>query len=131
MALGYYNTNPGLGYVPSYQVSAIPWLKSEIIVPVSTPTVIEFGMVTRFVIITNTTDSSLPNKPIKFGITYDGILGTNYLKLNNGESFQAEWKVIKLYLVADSNPGECSIAAGLTDIQKNSLDWNWEGNEGV
>lgn len=131
MTLRYYNTNPGLGYVPSYQVSAIPWLKSEITVPTTEPLAIEFGSVTRFVIITNTASSSDPNVPIRFGITHDGILGTNYLSLNNSESFQAEWKVIKLYLLAPESEGQCSIAAGLTDIQKNSLDWNWEGNEGV
>lgn len=129
--------NPGLGHAPSYQVSSQPFLTSSIIAPVSTsePVKISFSAVTRFVVITNNT-SGPTNVPLRFGFSANGTKGveeTNYLILNNGESFREEFRVTELYLLSDSTINACtaSVAAGITDIPVKFLVNNWSGSLGV
>ena len=135
MSSFYYHN--GLGNVGSYQVSAKPFLTSSLTVPAtgSSPLEISFDTVTRFVIITNTLPGSETNVPMRFGFSVDGINGlenNNYAILNNGESFEAEFKIIKLYLLSD-NTSECSasVVAGLTAIDQELLTNNWSGSAGV
>ncbi len=130
--------NPGLGNVGSYQVSARPYLTSSLTVPVSsgTPYEVTFNSVSRFVIITNTLDGGATNVPLRFGFSANGVKGTennNYAVLNNGESFEAEFKVTSIYLLSDSGANECSasVIAGLTGICYTSLRNNWTGSSGV
>jgi len=61
-----------------------------------------------------------------------GIEDSNYAILNNGESFEAEFKVTSVYLMSDS-PNECSasVIAGLTGIDQSHLANNWSGSVGV
>jgi len=129
---------PGLGNVPSYQVSARPYLTSSLSVPVSSSSPIEvsFQSVSRFVIITNTLPGSETNVPLRFGFSSNGVKGVennNYATLNNGESFEAEFKVTKVYLLSDSGANECSasVVAGLTGIGAAHLSGNWSGSSGV
>jgi len=137
MSFPNYSYGTGLRNVGSYQVSARPYLTSSLNVPASgnTPIEVSFDSVTRFVIVTNTLAGSEPNVPLRFGFSSNGVKGVennNYAILNNGESFEAEFKVTSVYLVSDS-PNECSasVVAGLTGINASHLADNWSGSLGV
>jgi hypothetical protein len=128
----------GLGNVGSYQASAIPYLTSSLTIPVSssTPYEVAFPNVTRFVIITNILDGASPNVPLRFGFSENGVKGvenTNYAILNNGESFEGEFRVTRLYLLSDDGALECnaSVIAGLTTVSTKELENNWTGSVGV
>lgn len=137
MALNH-QTYRGLGYLPSYQASSVPYLTSSLAVPISTqePLEIRFDTVSRFVIITNTLDASFANIPLRFGFSANGVKGVennNFVVLNNGESFEAEFRVSKVYLLSDSSAFSTSgsVIAGLTDIESGLLSMNWSGSSGV
>ena len=132
-----YTYQNSLGHVPSYQASARPFLTGSLEVPANQndPLEIEFQHVTRFIIITNTKSCSATNTPIRFGFSARGVKGTvdqNYGILNNGESFEAEFRVSRVYLLSDtSNPGEASVIAGITNIKSSELEHNWSGSQGI
>ena len=128
----------GLGHVPSYQTSARPFLTASLTVPTSGSESLEisFDSVSRFIVITNTIPSSEPNIRLRFGFSENGINGAvnnNYGILNNSESFEAEFKVTKVFLLSDSSTFECSasVIAGLTGIAAQHLPNNWSGSSGV
>lgn len=127
----------GLSHVGSYQTSARPFLSSSLTIPdnTSTPLEIEFDNVSRFVVIANTTPSSDPSRPIRFGFSENGVKGVsydNYAVLDNGQTFEAEFKVTSVFLMSDTaNEGSGSIIAGLTGIDASHLPNNWSGSAGV
>lgn len=127
----------GLNHVGSYQASARPFLTSSLNVPASsgTPTAVSFESVSKFIVITNTLPGSATNVPLRFGFSEAGVKGTvnnNYGILNNGESFEADFKVARVYLLSDSaNECSASVIAGLTGIGSNHLSTNWSGSAGV
>lgn len=124
----------GLGHVPSFQTSCRPWLSSSIEVPASgsTPLEITFDSVSRFIIITNTTPIDEPSRTLRFGMSEAGVEGTNYGTLQNGQSFEAEFKVTRVYLMSDSAvASSASVIAGLTGIGAEHLPGNWSGSSGV
>lgn len=127
----------GLGHVPSFQASARPYLTASLDVPANTeePIEVSFETVTRFVVITNNTPATSTNVPMRFGFSANGVKGVennNYGILNNGESFEAEFKVISVYLLSDSvNNATASVIAGLTGIGNQRLVDNWSGSSGV
>jgi hypothetical protein len=129
--------SPGLGNVSSYQISGRPFLTSSLAVPAnaSDPLLIEFETVSRFVVITNTLPGSATNVPLRFGFSENGVKGTpdnNYGILNNGESFEAEFRVTSVYLLSDNtSPLSASVIAGLTSIGRGALRNNWSGSAGV
>ena len=127
----------GLGNVGSYQMSGVPFLTSSLAVPASpgTPIVVEFPYVTRFITVTNTVPATSASAPLRFGFSEEGVQGTvnnNYLVLDNGESFEAEFRVTKIFLIADTTfASSGSVAAGLTGITAAYLINNWSGSAGV
>ncbi len=127
----------GLGHVPSFQTSARPYLTSSLTVPAvsAEPIEISFETVSRFIIITNTLDGSATNVPLRFGFSADGVKGSinnNYAILNNGESFEADLKATKIFLLSNSvNECTASVIAGLTGIGSRYLINNWSGSIGV
>ena len=127
----------GLGHVPSYQASAIPYLTSSLAVPAlgNAPLEVSFDSVTRFIIITNTLAGSATNVPLRFGFSSNGVSGSaqnNYAILNNGESFEADFRVTSVFLLSD-NASQCSasVVAGLTRISRSHLETNWTGSTGI
>ena len=143
---GFNNTPPasefhrhsvGLGHVGSYQASARPFLTSSLNVPASsgTPLEIQFESVSKFVIISNTLPGSVPNVPLRFGFSAAGVRGditNNYGILNNNESFEADFRVVSVFLLSDStNECSASVIAGLTGIHNSHLANNWSGSVGV
>ena len=127
----------GLGHVGSYQTSAKPFLSSSISIPDETqpPVQISFPNVTRFIVVTNTIDPTDPPRPLRFGFSEYGTQGlqdNNYIVLDNGETFEAEFRVSSVFLVSNgSYETSGSIVAGLTGISSKHLVNNWSGSVGV
>jgi len=127
----------GLGHVPSFQASARPYLTASLDVSANTeePIEVSFETVTRFVVSTNNTPATSTNVPMRFGFSANGVKSVennNYGILNNGESFEAEFKVVSVYLLSDSvNNATASVIAGLTGIDNQRLVDNWSGSSGV
>jgi hypothetical protein len=127
----------GLGHVGSYQTSARPFLSSSLNIPDNTsePLEIAFDSVSRFIIITNTFSPTDPSRPLRFGFSANGTKGVgdnNYVILDNGETFEAEFRVSKVFLLSDSTYGTSgSVVAGLTGISYTHLINNWSGSAGV
>jgi len=127
----------GLGHVPSFQTSAKPFLSSSLNIPdnSSEPLEISFDTVTRFIIVTNSMLPSDPDRPLRFGFSANGVQGVqdnNYVVLENGETFEAEFKVSKVFLISDTEyETSGSVVAGLTGISSGHLVNNWSGSAGV
>lgn len=133
-----HQTHRGIGYLPSYQASAIPFVTSSLNVPVSTaePVEISFDTISRFIVVTNTNSADDPNYPMRFGFSRNGIKGvenSNYIVLDNGDTYSGELRVSKVFLLSDSSiyASSGSILAGLTDIEARYLQTNWSGSIGV
>jgi len=127
----------GLGHVGSYQVSSRPFLTSSLAVTGSggTPLSISFETVTKFITVTNTIAASDPPAPLRFGFSANGVKGApnnNYIVLDNGESYSADFKVTSVFLRGDTTTNcSASIIAGLTGISQASLATNWTGSAGI
>lgn len=123
---------PGIGNASSYQVSGIPWVSSSLAVPAtgSAPLEISFPLVTKSIIVKNIATGSVN---LKVGFSAAGVsAGFNYFSLSSGESFAADLKVTKIFLLSDSaTQSAASVVAGLTSIPGIELSNNWSGSAGV
>ncbi len=133
----------GLNNVGSYQASARPWVKSELVVPASssdasTALVISFPKVTKFVTIRNDGSSSAEEIRVAFasgglGTNKDGnTSGNNYIKIAQSSSFSADFRITKLYLMSeDAHTPNATVIAGLTQINAGHLGDSWKDEDGV
>lgn len=130
-----------LGNVGSYQASSIPFLSSSIPLPSGDePTRICFPKVSKFVTIRNTMNPASASAPLRVGFSSYGVgfpggpianTGSNYIQLDNGESFSGDFRVVEVWLQASGSTSEASVAAGLTMIDAGELPFNWSGSLGV
>jgi hypothetical protein len=131
----------GLGNVPSYQVSGIPFVTGGI--NATTATKVSFPYVTRWVQIMNTGNTAL-----KVGFSQNGVQGTRYLTIPQistaggtepttfPKSDIWEIKVTEIWLSGSSN---VDIIAGLTTIPTARINnssispsgSNWSGSANV
>jgi len=123
----------GLHNVGSFQVSSIPYASASIELSSTTvPFEIEFNRVSKFVVIKNSADALSPDVPLRFGFSENGVKGSNYIRLLNEEEYEADFKVTRLYLLAETSAGAtASVSAGLTGIPASQLTHNWSGSLGV
>ena len=122
---------PGIGNAASYQVSGIPWVSSSLAVPASGSTTLEisFPQVTKSIIVKNASTGSVQ---MRVGFSDNGVKGTNFFLLSAGESFAADLKVIRVYLMSNNGTVlNASVVAGLTNIPATELVNNWSGSAGV
>jgi hypothetical protein len=123
---------PGIGNAASYQVSGIPWVSSSLAVPASgsTPLEITFPQVTKSLIVKNASTGSVQ---MRVGFSENGIKNTsNFFLLSAGESFAADLKVTRVYLMSNNGTAvSASVIAGLTNIPATELTNNWSGSLGV
>jgi len=136
MTTKYFDYRAGLGNVGSYQASAKPFLSSSINVSSSGDVIkIDFPNVSRFVTIKNTgPDDGSADIDIRVGFSQNGVNGTNFLTINNQESYSADWRVTSVFLKVDtvgSFNATASIIGGMTAIDSVELKHNWTGSEGV
>jgi len=123
---------PGIGNAASYQVSGIPWVSSSLAVPASGSTVLEisFPQVSKSIIVKNASTGSVQ---MRVGFSENGVKNTNnFFILSGGESFAADLKITKVYLMSNNGTAlTASIIAGLTNIPATELTNNWSGSAGV
>lgn len=123
---------PGIGNAASYQVSGIPWVSSSLAVPASGSTVLEisFPQVSKSIIVKNVSTGSVQ---MRVGFSENGVKNTNnFFILSGGESFAADLKVTKVYLMSNNSTAlTASVIAGLTNIPATELVNNWSGSAGV
>lgn len=111
---------PHEGYVPSYQVSATPFVTSSNLT-LGQVKYIDFHSVSRFITVKNTGASSTV---MAIGFTENGLKPTNsnYFFLSGSESFSAELRTNGLYLSGSAGSPLFTIVAGLTAIpSKNAI----------
>jgi hypothetical protein len=139
MARQYYDYKTGLGNVGSYQASGRPYLSSSIHLSSSNSVVkVEFPSVSRFVTIKNEGPAASNEVQFRVGFSQNGVNAvenTNYLLLDNQESFSADYRVTAVYLRVDptgaTTNATASVIAGLTSIAGEELTHNWTGSVGV
>lgn len=139
MARQYYDYKTGLGNVGSYQASGRPYLSSSIHLSSSNSVVkVEFPSVSRFVTIKNEGPAASDEVQFRVGFSQNGVNAvenTNYLLLDNQESFSADYRVTAVYLRVNPTGGTtnatASVIAGLTSIAGEELTHNWTGSVGV
>jgi hypothetical protein len=123
---------PGIGNASSFQVSGIPWVSSSLAVPANTsaPLEISFPQVTKSIIVKNVSTGSVQ---MRVGFSANGVVNSNnYFILSGGESFAADLKVTRIYLLSNTAAVLTgSVIAGLTKIPSNELPNNWSGSAGV
>lgn len=109
------NPYPHEGFVPAYQVSATPFVTSSNIT-LGQIKEIDFGSVSRFLIIKNTGASTTA---LAIGFTENGFKATNsnYFILSGSESFSADLRTDKIFLSGSVGSSTTfSVVAGLTSI---------------
>jgi hypothetical protein len=115
----------------NYVVSAIPFVTSSTVPASGSVVQIDFaGQVTKYITIKNV-DNLIDR--IRIGFSENGVRGTNYFVLEKNESFSADVKVTKLFLMSEPTGGEVNVSvfAGLTGISAAELPSNWSGSLGV
>jgi hypothetical protein len=116
MPLG--NPQGGAGYAAEFQSSALPWMTSSIAPTAPNPMKINFGMVTRFVALTNLSTGSIANGPnLQCAVTYYGAArATNFVTILPGQTLYLEWRITQVFLQSSAGSCSFSLAAGLTTI---------------
>jgi hypothetical protein len=123
---------PGLSDVGSYQMGGIPFATGNVPVAAvgASTTQIAFPNVTKFVTVVNETTGT--NAQMRVGFSSNGVKGTNYFLLDNGESYTGEWRLTNIYLMGNSAVAPtASVVAGVTNIPVSELAANWSGSTGV
>jgi hypothetical protein len=139
MTREYYDHKTGLGNVGSYQASGRPFLSSSIVLSSDNSVIeISFPTVSRFVTIKNEGPAASNEVQLRVGFSQNGVNAvenTNYLLLDNQESFSADYRVTSIYLrvhpTGGSTNATASVIAGLTSINNTELRHNWTGSVGV
>lgn len=125
-----YIPRAGLNNVGSYQVSGIPYATASVTIPASgsTPLKISFPSVTKEVAIKNAGAST-----INIAFSLNGLTSTsNYIPVSSLESFDAEIKVIDIYMItATTASSTAHVFASCTGIGRDMLPNNWSGSVGV
>ena len=104
----------GEGFVPAYQISAIPYVTSSNIV-LGEIKEFDFDFVTRFFTVKNKSAGS----NLAIGFTQRGLSNTvnNYFTVGGGESYTGEFRASKLFLSGSSGASiDFELVTGLTNI---------------
>lgn len=122
--------------VAQYQVGAIPFVTSSLVVPASNadPLVVKFPMVSQFVTVRCDSDGALRMGFSSNGVK--GVSGNNYLVLSSSVSFTGGFRLAKVFLLSNNlDAQEATVIAGLTPVDSAQVDGgqvqNWSGSIGV
>ena len=109
----------GEGYVPAYQLSAVPFLTASN-VTLGQIKEISFQSVSRFFTVKNVGAS---NSILAVAFTELGLkpVNANYFILSGSESYTGEMKVDRLFLSGVAGTSNFNLIAGLTHIPKQSF----------
>lgn len=114
MSLNYPVINEG--YVPAYQMSAVPYVTSSLI-SAGQVHMISFPQVTRFFNVQNVGTVATDNLAVSF--TQNGLVpaNSNYFSIGQGVSFRDELRTTQLFISCSSGTNVCyQVIAGLTNI---------------
>ena len=105
---------PHEGYIPSYQISATPFVTSSNLT-LGQIKYIDFRSVSRFITVKNTGAST---SVMSIAFTENGLKPTNsnYFFLSGSEAFSGELRSTGLYLSGSAGTSMFTIVAGLTSI---------------
>lgn len=114
--MGLNNTYIGEGYLPAYQMSAIPFVTSSI-VSMGQVKEISFRNVSRFFEIKNLGISS---DVLAVGFTQNGMLpaNSNFFIVSGTQSLSLEIRTDRLFVSGVAGSSSFSLLAGLTGIQQ-------------
>jgi hypothetical protein len=103
----------GEGYVPAYQISAVPFVTASQVV-LGEVDQINFPTVTRFITVKNFTASTA----IAVGFTQNGLKPTNanFITLSGSDSFSGELRTSALFISGALGTASYQVVAGLTNI---------------
>jgi len=104
----------GEGYVPAYQIAAIPFVTSSNIT-LGEIKEFDFDFVTRFFTVKNKTAGS----SLAIGFTQRGLSNTvnNYFTVGGGESYTGEFRTSMIFLSGSAGASiDFELVAGLTNI---------------
>ena len=103
----------GEGYVPAYQISAVPYVTASQIA-LGQVTQINFPTVTRFFTVKNFTASTA----IAVSFTQNGLkpANSNFITLSGSDSFSGEFRTSTLFLSGAVGASSYQVIAGLTSI---------------
>ena len=132
----------GLNSVGNYQASSRPWVESSLTVPASGAAgfglalEVSFPKVTKFVTIRNDGAPASASCFIRVAFASGGLDESynNYFTIAESSSFSADFRVTRLYLLAESDHATgptATVIAGLTQIDASHLTSSWEGLTGV
>jgi len=137
--MAHFQYKAGLGHVGSYQVSGVPYVTGSIAAGdggAQGPVQVAFPSVTSWIVVSNVGGSA----DLKVGFSQNGVNGTSgnyWLTLDQNQvSPKLEVKVTEIWL---SGSNGCSVMAGLTSIENNSINninvspsgSNWSGSAGA
>lgn len=110
------NTYYGEGYVPAYQLSAMPWVTSSQ-VTLGQTNQHNFGSVSRFLQIRN---NSAAASVLAVGFTQAGLSSTknNYFVVSGTQSVDLEMRTDRLFISGVAGTSNYSLIVGLTSIQQ-------------
>lgn len=113
------NPRSGIGSVPEYQASGVPWAVSG---SVSTsPVVHSFPMVSRAVTVTN---NSAAGSILLIGFTQNGtVVGSSSFPLDGGKQIRMEVRVKDLYLKGAAGAISYGVLAELTSIERQQMPY--------
>ncbi len=125
-----YIPRPGLNHVGSFQVSGIPYATASVTIPASgsAPLKISFPSVTKEIAIKNAGANQ-----INIAFSLNGLMSSsNYIPVASLESFDAEIKIIDLYVVSNVTASSTAhVFASCTGIERSMMSHNWSGSVGV
>jgi hypothetical protein len=125
-----YIPKAGLNSVGNYQVSGIPYASASVTIPASgsSPLKISFPSVTKEIAIKNAGANQ-----INIAFSLNGLMSSsNYIPIASLESFDAEIKVIDIYMVTNVTASSTAhVFAACTGIGRDMLPNNWSGSVGV
>lgn len=109
------NPYPHEGFVPAYQVSAMPFVTSSV-VSLGATKEINFNGVTRFITVKNTGGTT---SVLAVAFTENGLktANSNYFVLSGSEAFSGELRTDRLFISGSSGANiTFNVVAGVTTI---------------
>jgi len=112
------NPRPGIGSVPEYQASGVPWVLSG---SVTTAQEFDFPMVSRAITVANT---SAAGTFLLVGFTQNGVNGSNCFPLDGGKTQRFEVRCRDLWLKGQGGvAASFGVLAELTAIERKQMPY--------
>lgn len=113
------NPRSGIGSVPEYQMSGVPWVLSGSVG--TTPVEYDLPMVSRAVTVSN---NSTAGSFLLVGFTQNGVnIGSNSFPLDGGKTIRMEVRVRDLWFKGQNSTVNFGVIAELTSIERKQMPY--------